>query len=166
MAREVELLVGRAHGWIDLLAFQPVSKMLVIVEIKTHVADIGAVERQIAWYEREAREVARRLGWHPRRIASWLLLLASDEVDTVMSIHRQLLRGSFPDRASQMRKIAAGESEGAATRGLALIDPTSRRRGWLISTRSDGRRSPAPFKDYADAARRLSGVSVEHTRIG
>jgi hypothetical protein len=41
-------------------------------------------------------------------------------------------------------------------RGLALIDPTSRRRDWLLPSRSDGRRTRAPYMDYADAARRLA----------
>jgi hypothetical protein len=52
-----------------------------------------------------------------------------------------------------MLAAVAGEAWGG--RGLALIDPSSRRRAWLIRTRLDGRRSPAPFADYADAARRL-----------
>jgi hypothetical protein len=43
----------------------------------------------------------------------------------------------------------------SSPRGLALVDPTSRRRDWLLPTRSDGRRSSLPYRDYADAARRL-----------
>ena len=163
-AREVEVMEGRTHGWIDLLAFHPSSKLLVVVEIKTQLLDIGAAERQIAWYEREARAVARRRGWQPRRVCAWLVLLASEEVEAAISIHRQLLRRSFPDRAPGMRRVVVNESA-AAERGLALIDPTSRRRDWLIGTRSDGRRSSSPYRDYADAARRLSSVSVQHTRI-
>ncbi|MEX2184565.1 MAG: helix-turn-helix domain-containing protein, partial [Chloroflexota bacterium] len=34
-AREVEVVHGRTHGWIDLLAFDPRTATLVIVEIKT-----------------------------------------------------------------------------------------------------------------------------------
>jgi hypothetical protein len=33
---------------------------------------------------------------------------------------------------------------------LAMIDPSSRRREWLIRTAVDGRRSAAPYADYAD----------------
>jgi hypothetical protein len=35
-------------------------------------------------------------------------------------------------------------------RGLALVDPSSRRRDWLIRTSVDGRRSPASYRGYAD----------------
>jgi DNA-binding XRE family transcriptional regulator len=155
VAREVEVLSGRAHGWIDLLAFDPRSRTLIVVEVKTRLDDIGAVERQIAWYEREAFRVARSLGWQPRRSFAWLLLLASDEIESQISVHRHLLRRAFPDRASAMRAVVLGGTADSERRGLALIDPSSRRKEWLISTRSDGRRSATSFRDYADAARRL-----------
>jgi transcriptional regulator with XRE-family HTH domain len=158
-AREVETIAGRSHGWIDLLAFEPSTRTLVIVEVKTRLDDVGEVERQLGWYERDARRVAARVGWYPRVTTSWLLLLASDEVERQIAIHSVLLRRVFPDRA---RTMASGldAAAGLGARGLALIDPTSRRSRWLISTRSDGRRGPSPYRDYADAARRLSGLSA------
>jgi transcriptional regulator with XRE-family HTH domain len=157
--REVEVASGRAHGWVDLLAFEPRSRTLVIVEIKTRLDDIGAVERQVAWYEREAPDLAVRLGWRPRRVLSWLLLLASDEVEGRMSLHRELLRTSFPERAATMRAVVRDPTAGTRLRGIALIDPTGRRREWLIASRMEGRRSTLPYRDYADAARRIGGVT-------
>lgn len=154
-AREVEVVHARSHGWIDLLAFDPRSGTLLIVEVKTRLDDIGAVERQLGWYERSAFMVASGLGWHPRQVASWLLVLASDQVETVIHQNRELLARVFPVRA---REMAAGLVPGehmTSRRGVALIDPVSRRRAWLMRSRTDGRRSPAPYVDYADAARRL-----------
>ncbi|MEX1172245.1 MAG: helix-turn-helix domain-containing protein [Chloroflexota bacterium] len=166
--RELEVASGRWHGWVDLLAFDPRTRTLVIVEVKTRIDDLGAIERQIAWYEREAPGLARNLGWRVDRIFTWLLLLASDEVDKGIRENRDALADGFPMRAPAMRGLLHGEAaatgdrdprsrHGAiiATRGLALIDPRSRRRDWLIASRVDGRRSPAPYRDYADAARRL-----------
>jgi transcriptional regulator with XRE-family HTH domain len=154
--REVELMTDHAHGWIDLLAFEPISKTLVIVEIKTQLDDIGAVERQLGWYERNAVRVAHSRGWHPTRVLSWLLLLASDEVEQAVSMHRQALGRSFPGRAATMLQCIVEPRGGAPGRSLALINPTSRRRDWLVPTRTDGRRSRAPYRDYGDAARRLA----------
>lgn len=62
VAREVEVSDGSIHGWIDLLAFHPLSGVLLIIEIKTRLDDLGATERQIAWYERHAFVAARRMG--------------------------------------------------------------------------------------------------------
>jgi len=79
--REIAVSFGRIHGWIDLLAFDPRSGALLIIEIKTRLDDVGAIERQIGWYERCAMDVAFGLHWQPRSISSWLLLLASEEVE-------------------------------------------------------------------------------------
>ena len=156
--REVEIVHARSHGWIDLLAFHPVTRVLVIVEIKTRLIDIGAIERQLAWYERSARDAASRYGWIPAATTSWLTLLATEEIDTAVRLHRDILRIAFKGRATEMRAVAAGGMP-RSDRGLAMIDPSRRRHDWLIPTRSDGRRSLAPYRDYADAARRSTGAA-------
>jgi DNA-binding XRE family transcriptional regulator len=161
--RELETVAGRAHGWIDLLAFEPRTRTLVIVEVKTRLDDIGAIERQVSWYERDANRIARQFGWHPRFVTTWLLVLASDEVERQISVHRELLGRTFPDRARSMRGILAQGGSLIGGRGLAAIDPTSRRQRWLIPTRVEGRRSACPFRDYAEAARRLGGPSLPAT---
>lgn len=157
--REVEVVHGRWHGWIDLLAFDPRTRTLVVVEVKTRLDDVGGVERQLAWYERHVLEVARSAGWRPSRTSSWLLLLASDEVESVLRANRVAMGVAFPDRARAMRAVVQhglGDAPPVGERGLAMIDPRSRRRDWLISTRSDGRRSSAPYRDYVEAARLLA----------
>jgi DNA-binding XRE family transcriptional regulator len=155
--REVEIVGDRSHGWIDLLAFDPRTRVLVIVEVKTWLEDMGAIERQLAWYERAARDVAAGIGWQPNSITSWLLLLASDEVEASLRRNRDLLHIAFPRRAIDMRLDVTQPARLVTSgRGLALIDPRSRRRDWLLPSRSDGRRTRAPYIDYADAARRLA----------
>jgi hypothetical protein len=47
------------------------------------------------------------------------------------------------------------------TRGIALIDPRNRRKNWLISTRSDGRRIALPFVDSKDAKAAMSASSTK-----
>ena len=154
--REVEIVHGRSHGWIDLLAFDPRTGTLLIIEVKTRLDDLGAIERQLGWYERSAMAVARDLGWRPRRLTSWLIVLASDEVDVAIATNRDALAAAFPMRALEMSGVASGRIvSGNPSRGIALIDPSSRRREWLIRSRSDGRRSQAPYRGYADAARRF-----------
>ena len=159
-AREVEVVHGRSHGWIDLLAFEPTSGTLLVIEIKTWLDDVGAIERQLAWYERSGWGIAQSLGWHPRRSLSWLLVLATEEVDASLRATRSLIDRSFPRRAGAMAAdLLAQDRLGPVPRGLALIDPSSRRRQWLIRARIDGRRSQAPYNDYADAARQFTTAS-------
>ena len=151
-AREVEVVHGRSHGWIDILAFDPRTGTLLIIEVKTRLDDLGALERQVGWYERMAGQAARRLGWRPVRVLSCVLTLASDEVEQVVRSHRDLLRLAFPMRAPQVQQLLVRPDTAFTGRGFALIDPSSRRREWLIRTSIDGRRSRLPYVDYADAA--------------
>lgn len=159
VAREVEIVHGRSHGWIDLLAFDPRTRTLLVIEVKTLLDDLGAVERQLGWYERAAWDRARELGWEPRRVRSWLLVLASEEVERVLSANRPFVNAAFPVRAREMATaLGPGAPSTESGRGLALIDPSSRGRDWLIRTCLAGRQSPARYVDYADAARRSAAA--------
>ena len=155
-AREVEVVHAHSHGWIDLIAFDQKTGTLAIIEIKTRLDDLGAIERQIGWYERSAYDVANRLGWWPRRVVSWLLLLASEEVEATLRANRASMARAFPARARDISALTTGPGTHGPRRGMALIDPRSRRRGWLIPSRIDGRRSGSPYSTYADAAWRLA----------
>lgn len=156
VAREVLIEAGRHRGWIDLLAFDPRSGTLLVIECKTRLDDIGGTERQIAWYERAAWDVARDHGWQVRRVVAVLIVLASDEVEAVVKAHRGLLAAAFPARAFDVLQVVADGAARCDRRALAMVDPRSRRRDWLIRTRVDGRRSPSPYVGYAQAARRLA----------
>ncbi len=158
-AREVEVVHGRSHGWIDCLAFDPMRGTLVIIEIKTRLNDLGLIERQLGWYERTAGGSALRLSWRPTRIVTWLLLLASEEVERAIHANRGVLAEEFPVRAREMLDWLGGGTKTNNGRGLALLDPSSKRRDWLIRARVDGRRSLAPYRDYAAAAQRLGSDS-------
>jgi transcriptional regulator with XRE-family HTH domain len=154
-AREVEVVHGRSHGWIDLLAFDRRRGTLLLIEVKTRLDDLGAVERQLSWYERSVWPIARELGWSPRRTRSWLLVLASEEIEASLRANRGLFERAFPTRAPVMLLEVGGalvpDQNG---RGLAMIDPSNRGRQWLLRTRLDGRRSTARYAGYAEAARR------------
>jgi transcriptional regulator with XRE-family HTH domain len=157
VAREVEIVDRRSHGWIDLLAFDPRTGILLIIEIKTSIDDVGRLERQLGWYERLASTSAVATRWHVADVRSWLLVLASMEADATISRHHDLFRQSFPRRTPEMRVVLDGEAGDAQGRAVALIDPRSRRRDWLIACRSDGRRSTLPYRDRTAAERVLLG---------
>jgi transcriptional regulator with XRE-family HTH domain len=154
VAREVDVSADGVRGWIDLFAFHPSSQTLVVIELKTRIDDLGGAERQLGWYERHAIRAANRLGWRPSRVLVWLILLATDEVEAVLLAARDLISQTFPGRADEMLEVVAGGS-GAGHRSVALVDPAGRRARWLIRTRLDGRRSPARYRNYGDAARRI-----------
>ena len=153
--REVTIVRGRMRGWIDLLAYDPRRQILFVIEVKTWLDDLGAIERQLGWYTREAPSVARGLGFRPVRTMGWLLILATTETDDAIRRNRDAIDRRFGIRAVEMRSLANGGS-GTTGDGIALIDPRRRRRVWLMPTVADGRRIKAPYADYADAVRAMS----------
>ena len=81
-------------------------------------------------------------------------MLATDENDRVMRLHRGWVAAGFPVRATAMGEaLAAGAP--MAGRAIACVDPRSRRQRWLIGTPIDGRRTPAASSGYAEAAAAL-----------
>jgi transcriptional regulator with XRE-family HTH domain len=152
---EVEVGGGRGRGWIDLLAFRPADGGLFCPEMKTELHDAGAIQRTLAWYERESWAAARAIGWRPKRLGSALVLLCTAECDERVADNRVLLSQAFPANASALMDWLREPSAPLPPRAVAMVDPRSRRRDWLRSTRRDGRRTAAPYRDYADAAARL-----------
>lgn len=152
---EVEVGGDRSRGWIDVLAFNPTSSALLVIEIKTELRDLGAIERTMNWYERESWAAARRIGWRPTHVGCALLVLQSAANDSVIASGRDAFRLAFPRRVADLRAIITPKAEPVSGRFLAMIDPRSRRANWIRPTRTDGRRSVAPYADYIDAVRRI-----------
>ena len=166
VATEVEVGGDRSRGWIDVLAFHPSIAWLLVIEIKTEIRDLGAIERGLGWYEREAIIAARRFGWQPERSLGCLLLLATDASEVRARANAEPLAQGFPIRARELAALVTdGKAPHPSGRAVAMIDPTSRRTVWLRPLRLDGRRSPAPFVDYADFMRQIGPGGLPRRRL-
>lgn len=158
VATEVEIGSDRSRGWIDVLAYHAETGVTLVIEVKTEIHDLGQIERTLGWYEREAWAAARRRAWHPKRVIGCLLLLMSDANDHRLAQNGAAIRIGFPVRARVLNDVVDAPATTVVTgRGLAMIDPGSRRSAWLRPTRLDGRRSAARYRDYADFVGRSSG---------
>jgi transcriptional regulator with XRE-family HTH domain len=152
VATEVEVGGPRWRGFIDILAIHPVARLLLVIEIKTELTDLGALDRQLGSYVGEAWSAASALGWRPRGATGIAVVLATSENDRRLRANRDLIDAAFPLRyrtiwphlGSSVRPLPP-----RGARGLAMIDPASRRRFWLLPTTLDGRRVPAPYPDRA-----------------
>jgi transcriptional regulator with XRE-family HTH domain len=161
---EVEVGGDRSRGWIDVLAFHPGMGVLLVIEIKTEIRDFGAIERAIGWYERAGPPASRRFGWRPQAVQGCLLLLATQANDARATMARESFEVGFPIRARALEGLIAGTTPPTREgRGVAMIDPRSRRRGWLRPMRIDGRRTPAPYVDYADFMRAIEPDRRRHS---
>jgi transcriptional regulator with XRE-family HTH domain len=155
-ALEVRIGDDVPRGWIDLLGFRAIDRALLVDETKADLPDMGALQRSLAFYEREAPYVARRLGWTPRSVTVMVLALDSDQMASRLRDNRGIVKHSFPgvvaDLDAWLRDPARPQPCGWT---IAMVDPASRSDHWLRPpVLGTSRRGPA-YRDYADAARRL-----------
>lgn len=151
---EVEIVTGSSHGWVDGLAYRESDGLMLVIEVKTELADIGRLQRQVSWYERAAWDAAHRRGWRPRHAISAALVLATEQAIERIGDNRELLRQSFPLDARDLGLLVAGRGSASQGRALAAIDPYNRSRRWLLATPLNGRLRPPAYADYADFMRR------------
>jgi len=152
VATEVEVGGPRWRGFIDILAIHPTARLLLVIEIKTEITDLGSVDRQLSGYVAAAWAAARSRGWRPRGVTGILLLLASEDNDAVLRVHRPLIDAAFPLRFRDLQPLVEPIPHGippSGARGIAMIDPATRRRAWLLATTIDGRRTPVAYPDRA-----------------
>ena len=146
-ATEQEVLDGAWRGWIDLVGYQAALRRLVIVEVKTELHDVGALDRQVNRYVRLCLAVAARNGWSVAEIVVIVVVLATTANDAFLVANREVLGAAFPIRG---RVAVACLLDGGPVRArmLLMLDPRRRGRRSLLRTMADGRRTAAPYADY------------------
>ena len=102
---------------------------LLVVEVKTELRDIGALQRQVGWYRQAAVGVARAAGWSVRSTVVVVIFLATDANDTCprreptpQSAPPSRLRGRAVRDLLVERALPPGEPGW----GLVMIDPMRR----------------------------------------
>jgi len=150
VATEVEVSGERWRAFADVVAFHPTERLLLVIEVKTEILDLGDIDRQLGVAERGSWAAAHQRGWRPRRVIGVLLVLATQANDRRLAQHRAIFHRQYPVRWQELYRLLNGDrtsEPGRGARGLAMIDPRSRRRAWLQATWIDGRRTLAPYAD-------------------
>lgn len=101
---EVSFAVRGERGVIDILAWHPATRSLLIIELKTEFVDmqetIGTIDRK----RRLARLVAGERGWCPRTVSAWLIVSEGRTNRRHAAAHGALLRAAFPTDGRMIRE--------------------------------------------------------------
>jgi transcriptional regulator with XRE-family HTH domain len=93
---EASFSVQGERGVIDILAWHAASRCLLIIELKTVLADpqelVATMDRRI----RLATRIARERGWYPASVSAWVLLSDTRTNRRRVAAHPVLLRSRFP----------------------------------------------------------------------
>lgn len=96
-APEVSFSIYGERGAMDLLAFQPLTGALLVVEVKTEIVDIGDLIASVDRKRRLAQRVALERGWHANGATSaWVAVADTRTNRRRLAAHRSLLRAAFP----------------------------------------------------------------------
>jgi transcriptional regulator with XRE-family HTH domain len=112
MAESVAVAFGRLPGWIirpevsfsiygergviDFVAWHPVRRALLLLELKTGLVDVGEPLATADRRRRLAPRIGREQGWDPVVVGSWIAILDTSTNADRIRRHRELLRTAFP----------------------------------------------------------------------
>jgi transcriptional regulator with XRE-family HTH domain len=84
------------RGVVDIVAWHAATQTLLLVEVKTELADVNDLLAVTNRRRRVADTIAQPFGWRPRTVAQWVAVAASRTNERRAAAHRSLLRSAFP----------------------------------------------------------------------
>lgn len=93
---EVSFSIYGERGIIDVLAWHPGRRMLLIIELKTEVVEVSSLIASMDQRRRLAWEIARNRGWHPLAVSTWVVIADSRTNRRAVAAHSGVLRAKMP----------------------------------------------------------------------
>lgn len=93
---EVSFSVFGERGVIDLVAWNAAHRCLLVIELKTDIADVNEL---IGTFDRKVRlawRIAEERGWRPLAVSGWVIVSPGRTNRARIAAHRALLRAAFP----------------------------------------------------------------------
>jgi hypothetical protein len=133
-AAEVSFNNYGERGRIDVLAYHPATRTLLVVEVKTLIVEVQVILGGVSVKHRVAPSVARSMGWRPAAVVSALVVLEGRTNRRRLAQHERLFaRFSLRGRAAvAWLRQPAGAPEGL----MMLVDSSDRSQ---VGARRSGR---------------------------
>jgi DNA-binding Xre family transcriptional regulator len=100
---EVSFSIWGERGVIDILAWHPGRRALLVIEVKTEIVDVGEMLGTLDRKRRLARTIAAEHGWDPIDVSAWLVVADSRTNERRIADHRTTLRAAYPDDGRRIR---------------------------------------------------------------
>ena len=84
------------RGVVDIVAWNPAYRTLLLIEIKTELVDVNGLLEATDRRRRLADVIARDSGWEPAVVAQWVVLAEGRTNQRRVAEYRSLLRAAFP----------------------------------------------------------------------
>lgn len=93
---EVSFSIWGERGVIDILAWHPGRRALLVIEVKTEIVDVGEMLGTFDRKRRLARDIALEHGWDPLTVSAWLVVAEGRTNERRIAEHRTTLRAAYP----------------------------------------------------------------------
>ncbi len=100
---EVSYSIYGERGIIDVLAWHPASRCVLVIELKTLLVDVSSLIGVSDRRARLATRIARERGWDARQAGTWIVLAESMTNRRRVEAHGGVLRSAFPDGPMEVR---------------------------------------------------------------
>ena len=104
LAPEVSFAIYAERGVIDILAWHPGRRALLVIELKTDLADMNELIGTFDRKRRLARQVAATRDWNPVTVSAWLIIGSSRTNRRRVEAHEAMLHGALPDDGRTIRR--------------------------------------------------------------
>jgi transcriptional regulator with XRE-family HTH domain len=95
------------RGVIDIVAWHAASRTLLVIELKTRIADVNELMSTMDIRRRVAPIIAREHGWEPLAVGIWVLVAPARTNARAVADHAVVLRAKFPADGRSMRRWLA-----------------------------------------------------------
>jgi transcriptional regulator with XRE-family HTH domain len=132
VATEVSFNAFGERGAFDVLAFEPTSGTLLVIEVKTVVPDVGGMLATLDRKVRLSREIAEARGWRVRTVGRLLVLAEGTTTRRRVEEHAATFGNAFPSRNVEVNRWLRAPS--GPVSGLLFL-PIARKAGMGQTTR-------------------------------
>ena len=107
LAPEVSFAILGERGIIDIVAWHPARRALLIIELKTDIADVNELVGTFDRKRRLASRIAEDRGWRPATVSGWVIVAAGRTNRARIAAHGAMLRAAFPLDGRSVRRWVA-----------------------------------------------------------
>ena len=103
LAPEVSYAIYGERGVVDIVAWHPGRRAIVVIELKTDIVDVNQLIGKVGEKARLIRQVVRDRGWDPLTVSTWVIVASGRTNRARLAAHRAVLRAAFPADGRALR---------------------------------------------------------------
>jgi hypothetical protein len=93
---EVSFSIYGERGIIDVLAWHPGRRVLLVIELKTELVEVSGLIGSMDQRRRLAWRIARERGWDPVAVSTWVVIADSRTNRRAVAAYSGVLRAKMP----------------------------------------------------------------------